>query len=142
MKQEITDRLDYLDVCKGIGIFFIVFGHILTTVNTFNIYTSTYKISIFYVVVGLLIVHQNKRQVEWKKRFSTILVPYFVFSMLVMLFNLCYNAILQPEIIRYSLIEEMMKTFSFRGISTLWFLPSLFFGEWIFGKLNHIELAK
>ncbi len=141
MKQlDKSNRLEYLDICKGVGIFFILFGHIMNEQNAFIKYISTYKITIFYIIIGILIAYQNRTKFEVQKRFTSLMKPYLIFSVMVIVFNFCINYFIKHDnnILDY-LLKDIIVSVSLRGISTLWFLPSLFLGEYIFYKtLNHL----
>lgn len=137
MKQN-TKRLDYLDACKGIGIIFIVFCHVMEETNTLTVYMSTYKITIFYIVIGILAAYKGRETFDINKRAKSLLLPYLLFSILTIISELSICILLHhgEDALLY-LSRNIAMTISLRGISTLWFLPSLFFGEWIFYKSFH-----
>ena len=59
--------------------------------------------------------------------------PYLYFSLFILVFDILWMLLGNYDI--YFLIRELYKTITLRGIGTLWFLPSLFFGELIFRYL-------
>lgn len=123
-------RLKYIDQAKAIGIILIVLGHISYFYGPVNNTASYFKISIFYIISGLL-TYQNEfkgisniKFVESvKHKAKTLLIPYCFYSALA-LFWLLILGIIKNDFAPLS--KGILQTITFRGISTLWFLPSLF----------------
>lgn len=124
MKQ----RLDYIDLAKGLGIMSIVLGHIGTWLWSFHL-------PIFFIITGFLISHtkENNRPFNQiiSQKINTLIKPYLLFS-------ICFLGI---DFIKFKFISEftftellnnIYLTISFFGIAQLWFLPCLFFAEILF----------
>lgn len=136
---SVTERKKYLDAAKGCGILMVAFGHITTLSNPVDIWFGAFKLIIFYIVSGyLLCMRQSFRKStpgEYiKKHAKSLLIPYFGFSAIVMLYNMAVC------VIKHMTFQEMWDklmyqgytTVTLRGISALWFLPSLFIAQVIF----------
>lgn len=135
----VTERKRYLDAAKGCGILMVVFGHITTIRNPVDIWFGAFKLVIFYIVSGyLLAMRQSFRKTSpgqyiWKHA-KSLLIPYFGYSAIVMLYNM--GVVLVKGKPFSELVDKMLyqgySTLSLRGISALWFLPSLFIAQVIF----------
>ena len=134
-----TGRKKYLDAAKGLGITLIVFGHTTRIGNPLDRYFSTYKISIFFLVSGFLIFMTGSLKKytvsEYlRKHFQSLLLPYFLYSILIAVFQGLmdlYNGSTMGEVAA-KIAGMGYKCLTFRGYSTLWFLPCLFFGQMLF----------
>lgn len=134
-----TERKKYLDAAKGWGILMVVFGHITKLGNPIDIWFGAYKLAVFYFVSGyLLAMRQSFRKMSTgeyiKKHAKSLLIPYFGYSAFVMLYNVIVGIMKwksTTDIVKRFLLQAYM-TFSFRGISALWFLPTLFFAQVLF----------
>ncbi len=125
-------RISYIDMAKGIGILLVVFGHSAFPTPEVNQWISSFHMPLFFLLSGILLAHTNAHEKPMQKLISkkarTILVPYFCFSILSILFT----AILDTASFGTYLPNALIQMFVFYGISVLWFLPALFFGEIIF----------
>ncbi|MBP5454634.1 MAG: acyltransferase family protein [Lachnospiraceae bacterium] len=133
--MEKSERLSYIDMAKGIAIILVVAGH--STLVGFNLLTviTSFHMPLFFVISGLLFYYKNTKNEGFKsfarKRFFSMIIPYISFSVIYILFYLFQlksSEIITPEYIH----DAFLQTFSLYGISVLWFLPAIFFGEIIF----------
>ena len=72
--------------------------------------------------------HEKQLSATISKKARTILVPYFFFS----IFSILFSAVLDTATFASYLPNALLQTIVFYGISVLWFLPALFFGETLF----------
>lgn len=125
-------RISYIDMAKGIGILLVVFGHSSFPTPEVNQWISSFHMPLFFLLSGILLAHTNAHEQEMrnlaKKKARSILIPYLSFSILSMIFS----AILDSASLKTYLPNALLQTVVFYGISVLWFLPALFFGEMIF----------
>ncbi len=135
----VTKRLRYLDAAKGWGILMVVFGHITMMGNPVDTWFASYKLAIFYIVSGyLLCMRQTFRRLDFKsyfvKQIKSMMVPYFGYSAIVILYNilLCLMKGRSGTHILHKFLEQLYATCTLRGISALWFLPSIFIGQILF----------
>ena len=144
-------RKKYLDAAKGLGITMIVFGHTTRIGNPLDRYFSTYKISIFFLVSGFLIFMAGSLKKytlsEYvRKHFQSLLLPYFLYSILIAVFQSLMDLYNGGTIGQAAEKVAGMgyKCLTFRGYSTMWFLPCLFFGQVLFFWIwkNHSLLAR
>ncbi|KRO00394.1 acyltransferase family protein [Companilactobacillus kimchiensis] len=130
-------RIKYIDRCKAVGIFLIIFYH---TIFLHNFADSTYIVNfislimlpIFFILSGILKnIHPiilTKKFI--RKRVIQLFIPYIIFSLISIFIKVLFfhNGKTVFEIIK----NGFYLTFSFRGIDVLWFIPVLFFSEILF----------
>ena len=127
-------RLDYLDMAKGIGILFVILGHIEFAPEPLRVWISTFHMPLFFIISGILIAikkeDESEMSVVWIKKARSILIPYFWFSLAyvaVDIGNLLLGKI-DMTIFGYNQISSLI----FYGSGTLWFLPALLLGDIFF----------
>lgn len=127
-------REKWIDYSKALGMLFIIWGHInylegepLTALSSYG------KINVFFVISGILIWKKKECEKEslffLKKKFKALLVPYFQYSFFAFMINIAFDFIVQKEYGIETVKKYLDTIVSLRGISTLWFLPILFFAE-------------
>ena len=130
MNQE---RLNYLDLVKGVGIVLVVVGHSPGVPENVIMWLFSFHMPLFYVVSGVLFAYRNSVQEPFalylRNRLCSTMLPYLWFS-LINIFVDCVRYFFNPEVVgREVLRVDILQTLSFFGISVLWFLPTLFLGE-------------
>ncbi len=133
-------RLDYIDATKGVAILCITFLHFEQGVipNWLNVWIGMFMISAFYVTSGWVTGINDKpitAKELFKKRIKQLGVPYLWFSVLIILFDVLWVALGLME--SGILLRDIYKTIVLRGIGTLWFLPVLLIGEYIFTLIKN-----
>lgn len=127
-----NERIDYIDVVKGISIICIVLlhfedGFIPTCINS---YIGEFMITAFYLAVGWINAVKDRdispRELI-SKRWIQLGKPYLYWSAIILIFDLILLAF--GYFSTYDIARECYKTIVLRGIGTLWFLPALFGGE-------------
>ena len=133
-------RLDYIDATKGVAILCITFLHFEQGVipGWLNTWIGLFMISAFYVTSGWVTGINDKpitAKELFKKRIRQLGVPYLWFSVLIILFDILWITLglMDGNI----LLRDIYKTIVLRGIGTLWFLPVLLIGEYIFTLIKN-----
>lgn len=118
------DRTIWIDSAKGIGILAIMLGHI-QYIN----WMTPFKIVIFFVVSGYLYAQKQEGLTARKALSLTkkLLIPYFTFGLIFLLIELMVSVVQRKPILD-SFKALLSMVFSMRGLSTLWFLPTLLGG--------------
>lgn len=139
MKKQ---RLFYLDMAKGIGIFLVVLGHLqgdyffsLSPVFApFCAWIFSFHMPLFFVISGILIRYREDENKDLKAlaggRFRSLMVPYLWFSLIYLL--IVVFALIKGTVTAGTLFEQIWYVFSLYGMNVLWFLPALFLGELLF----------
>lgn len=123
-------RLDYIDIAKGIGIILVVCSH--TIYPELMYYTSAFFVPVFFFCSGFT---SSKKEIGIKENFIRhalkLLKPYLVFSILLMLFfhDFSLRAIFGIFYSRYCLYpfgtEPDIVHFMIVGNYPMWFLTCM-----------------
>lgn len=138
-------RIPYLDMAKGVGIVLMVAGHLFGSLQTIDYkpffspayqFIASFHMPLFFILSGILFFMTGEEKKEGGRlvlgKARTLLLPYATFSLIYMVMNV-YTYLVQPELIELSFLHKLLVyTLTFHGISVLWFLPTLFFGELLF----------
>lgn len=133
-------RFDYIDATKGVAILCITFLHFEQDVIPIwlNVWIGLFMISAFYVTSGWVTGINDKpitAKELLKKRIRQLGLPYLWFSLLIIIFDILWVALGLME--SGILLRDIYKTVVLRGIGTLWFLPVLLIGEYIFTLIKN-----
>ena len=135
-------HLGFVDATKGLGILAVIWGHMDYLWSTSSVWFSSFKLAVFFVVVGLLKArrYEARGQEEscgavWGKRLYSLVIPYGVYSLLAILAHLAFAAV-RHQGIREALGGDIFLTITLRGIATLWFLPTLLLAELLFAAIR------
>lgn len=83
-EKDKTDRLEWIDVLRGIGIIFVTIGHIYSNSIIYN-WIYSFHMPLFFFAAGW--VYKEKLiLVDIKRRIETIVIPYFTFGLLILLY--------------------------------------------------------
>ena len=130
-------RLDYFDMAKG------VIGHLqgkdIFALSPYILPVCTWIFSfhmpLFFIISGMLINYKKDLdkdiKVLTKKRFKGIMIPYYCFSVCYLSVVL-YALLIERSIMPGTLLVNLWYVLGTYGMSVLWFLPTLFFGEMLF----------
>lgn len=134
--NNINNRKNWIDVLKGIGIIFVIIGHLVDYNSFFVRYIFSFHMPLFFFISGYCF---NKNKFEnmrafIRKRANKRLVPYFSFCLLGFVFTIISHA-LTAEKTDYYL--AFMQTFLFAQpesimVGQVWFLMCLFVTEIMF----------
>lgn len=135
-----NERLDYIDATKGVAILCITFLHFEQGLipGWLNTWIGLFMISAFYVTSGWVTGINDKpitAKELFKKRIKQLGLPYLWFSLLIILFDIMWVTLGLME--SGILLRDIYKTIVLRGIGTLWFLPVLLIGEYIFNLIKN-----
>lgn len=146
MRTHRVQRLDYLDMVKGIGIILVVLGHSTYAGENLLTWIASFHMPLFFIVSGMLLQYTNEEEksmkVICKKKMKSIMLPYFSFTIIYLIMDGLLMALHIGSKTWIAFFYEMVGSITLFGISTLWFLPALFFGEIVFlyirKKKSHI----
>jgi acyltransferase len=144
-----TERVHWIDIARGIGIIFVIYGHVLGS-NGFRYLIYAFHMPLFFFLSGA--VFNDKKYLDFKqyvkKNIKSILIPYFIFGFLM--FFLWLIGLNTFYLLSHQVLKQFFSIFyanSNNGLlvfnDVLWFLPVLFVTKVIFGFLqNNIKKAK
>lgn len=140
-----TKRIEWIDVARFFGIFFIYLGHFGTAVGASYNFVFTFHVPLFFLISGC-VENFNKEQKFGKyilKKIKNILIPFFTFSIISIIIHFFYKSASIGDIkvwLMYLLKGNIRNTF-FAG--SLWFLTCLFIVEilfYIIKKINNKQI--
>ncbi|MDD2972242.1 MAG: acyltransferase [Lachnospiraceae bacterium] len=145
MKLHKKERLDYLDMVKGLGIILVVIGHSTYAGENLLTWIASFHMPLFFIISGMLLQFNREEENDIgktvKKKLRTILLPYFSFSVIYLIMDGMMLFLHLGSKVWVDFVYEFLGTITLYGISTLWFLPALFLGEisflYIRKKRNH-----
>lgn len=144
MRQE-NKRTGWIDICKALAIYCMVLGHTGTS-RQISTVIHVFHMPVFFVLSGYCFNEiKNSNMLAFiKKRFLTLIVPYFIFGItLFMFWDAALFVLHRKEEMRS--ISNLMTSILWNNANASafgviqWFLPCLFFSEIIFGALLKIS---
>lgn len=124
------NRIEYIDIAKGLGMILVVLGHCINSKTFPGIWISAFHMPLFFILSGLCF--SEKKYPTFipflKKRIKTLLLPCIYFSFIVT-----------------TLIFFLLKPTAFHDLTknlpgALWFVLVLFFTEILYYYISRISL--
>ena len=125
-------RVRWIDIARGIGIFFVIYGHFLDK-DSYRYLIYSFHIPLFFFLSGIIFRYKTQENFFFflRKNIKTILLPYFLFAFLQLLFWVIFTK--PPETTMSEIMKQFLGIFYGSGSngqlafdSVLWFLPCLF----------------
>lgn len=141
-------RSDYIDVMRGIGIFSVVFVHIARPNNNpeLILWIQSFYMPLFFFISGM--VHKGSVGfVDFtKKKFKTIMIPYFFWAVLCFLYWALLERRFRAAESQIDILDGLLGIVDGRYEHlvfnvVLWFLPVLFLVSVLFHLLLQIEIS-
>ena len=123
------DRITYIDIFKGIGILFMVMGHIGFS-SIFDKWIHAFHMPMFFFISGYLsknISQPNGGGREYiLKKIKTLIVPYISFGFFHFIF---WYIVINKMQYHFGLLKNLLwtNTYTLPIAGALWFLTALFF---------------
>lgn len=128
-------RIAYLDMVRGLGIFLVVLGHISDISEPVRGVVTAFHMPLFFVVSGILFFESKEEDDDFRtiirKKGYRLMLPYLVFSLLYLLIEAA-RLMTKHSDSREILIRQIYQSASLYGVSTLWFLSTLFLSTLVF----------
>lgn len=137
-------RINVIDIIKGIAIIMIVNVHLIGG-PCFPIGSTFHVVSFFFVSGIVHGINEKWKYVPirtfFKQKVLRLLFPYLTLSVCYIVCHILINIFRGDPIMNDVIVYSLINTFTFRGIGTLWFLPTLFLGELFFfiSKSFHVH---
>ena len=129
------ERIGYYDIARGLGIIFVVIGHIDTFYVPFRNVVISFHMALFLMVSGMLFFEEKPYFKVISKRFKRVMIPYYMFSLIFV--GIEFVRLASQNIYHWPHYENLLiYIFALRGNSVMWFLPALFISEVIFLTLR------
>ena len=128
-------RIHYFDLAKGIGIILVVLGHLEFISMPLRYFIVSFHMPMFFMISGMLIqiTNEEKRDMKTilKRKFNRMMVPYISFSILYFFIEIIYFKLTGLSSWE-TIFDNVFQSLCLHGVSVLWFLPAIFFGEIMF----------
>lgn len=111
MKEIKVDRIEYVDVAKGIGAFLVILGHV-TENGLFQAIIYAFHMPLFFVLSGITFRLKDGESILkfLNNKFKNILIPYLIFSNLVFIDNII-RSYLDGDNMRKKVINRLLGIF-------------------------------
>lgn len=146
-----TERSDYWDVVKGIGIIFVVIGHSASPISGL---LYLFHMPLFFFISGFFYKEEYSLNpfLLIKKRIKSLYIPFIKYELVFLVFHNIFfslniysdNATLNVPIKYYNFndfFNNVVSTFMFNGtellLSPLWFLTVLFVVNILFSFISY-----
>lgn len=128
-------RIRYLDMARGLGMLFVVMGHVEYIDAGVRQWIAAFHMPLFFLLSGILIYEKKEEQTNYivilRKKLRSIMIPYAVFSVL----SFCVEGgrVALKGLDQWDVVfRQLFQSLCLQGVSTLWFLPALFMSEMLF----------
>lgn len=99
------NRIEWIDICKGIGIVLVVIGHTgIGQISTFGYnYIYSFHMPLFYFLSGLTFKNEKYNQLTLflRRRFWTLILPFFLLNLIAYIYislsNIQYLPVQSPS---------------------------------------------
>lgn len=142
-------RLKYIDILKGLAIFFVVFGHTINPASYMAKVVFSFHMPIFFIIAGYLFNFEKYKSSFnnfFKGKVVRLILPYFMSVILFLLFYLVYQSpkpfidtpssailnIFKSDIIGALYGVGTVNSFNIVPVGPLWFVVCLFCAEVVF----------
>lgn len=136
-----TERIEYIDVLKFIGILFIYIGHYLDAAGLLYEFVFEFHVPLFFFISGC--VESLKKEFSLKKKFISIMIPFYLFAIVSIIIKVLVSGGNLHIIFEYLILVGKGCVRNTFFASSLWFLSCLFVVNIIFAfirKLKFISL--
>lgn len=122
-----SERIQWIDMAKGIGILLMVLGH--TGISAiFHNWIYSFHMPLFIIISGVFFNTKKSHNEILKSRVKTLLLPYFFFMILLYVSTFVIHS-------EYWQTPDFLNYFMNGSGTAIWFLPVLFFCNVLYGYL-------
>lgn len=122
--MEKSNRINYLDIVKGIAIILMVIGHIIPSKSIINSIIYSFHMPLFIIVSGYFYKEKNLREIL-QKMIKQFWLPYIISIIFVYLIKSIINNNFDIIfLLKYTLLGvSKKKLFSLSELGALWYIP-------------------
>lgn len=131
-------RITEIDIAKGIGILLTIIGHSTLWETPSHNFIYAFHMPLFFFLSGL--VMKDFSFCTIKRECQKLLANYLIWSLLFCLFDVLFNISNMPGK-GATVLSCLILTFTFWGISVLWFLPSLLLAKLLVFFIRKVSSA-
>jgi fucose 4-O-acetylase-like acetyltransferase len=127
------NRIEWVDIAKGYGIVFLILAHL----GIGSTWIMTFNVPLFFFLSGYVFSTKYDFRTFVKRRFKSIIIPYFLLGGVMVAFITMLNARSDGFDIKI-LLSLFCKLIIQRRFLTLWYIACLFFLNIVFYGLVKI----
>lgn len=140
---SMSQRIDWIDCWKGIGISSVVLGHVIE--GGFSEYLYWFHMPLFFFISGFLYKDKYDYKTYFQRKVSSLLVPYFSFLLLysgLQSFSYVAKAIMSGNILPFNELVSFTLAYLYNQIyggallanwfGVFWFVTCLFLTQQIY----------
>lgn len=138
MEKVNNQRIAWIDILKGIGIIFVVLGHVIHNDMIFN-WIYSFHMPLFFFAGGYLYKKDTNILRNIKHKFRSIMVPYFSFGLLTLLYWYLIERKFRDssQTLGEAFLGLLSGEYQYLDFNVhLWFLPCFFLVVVIYNILN------
>lgn len=131
MKNTDNKRIGTIDVAKGLGIIFVIIGHLnYYFPDGVNTIISSFHMPLFFIISGYTsgMLGSEKRKGKIISKVRKLLVPYFLWALIF-----C-GGLTDLEALK-GIVYGNTNTLVYTSQGVLWFLPVMFLASVMFGGI-------
>lgn len=138
-------RIHYIDIMKGIGILFVILGHMQKLISSsILLLIYSFHIPLFYFISGMVYKERYDEydKLEYVKKIGgSLLYPYLTLFVINMFYGLIKEGIVKfPKYVLSFLYSNFI--FDSNYVGAIWFLCSLFVVEFMFFLIHNSNNKK
>lgn len=142
MNKQLLTRISWVDVCRGIGIILVLFGHAIDAEKN-RILIYAFHMPLFFFLSGVVFkpIHDKSFLSVVYKNVRQIIVPYFLFAILTFALDILFlhlNEVTLDDIRKqlYGIVYGNGNQGYLAFNVALWFLPCLFVAKVSFAAIT------
>lgn len=128
----IRERRNFLDIARGIAIWFIVLGHTDWASDSIMSWGNA-VLSSFFVISGILLPYACQKDMSIKEfignRSRRLLFPYFTFSIIYLVFMSLFAILTEGTNAVEGILKNVISVCTFNGLLVTWYFPVAFAAE-------------
>lgn len=122
-----SPRVDFIDIAKAFGIILVVYGHLPTRAESISrslfLYIFAFHMPLFFILSGMTYSVKTTPVEFIKRRFHSLLLPYFLFYIFSYLCSVFSKGVFLPIDYFAGMVQGTLFTVD---PIVLWFIPTLF----------------
>lgn len=135
-------RYIWIDIAKGIGIFLVILGHLVTYGSYIFNWIFSFHMPLFFFLSGYVFKYTINTNGYFKKITKNLILPYIIISLIG-----CWISLLIPELRPESIKTVLIETFYFvqpesLHVGQIWFLFCLAVVQIFFIQIKNLNLKK
>ena len=139
-----NNRINAIDIAKGIGIVLVIVGHALPSNNTIRYFVYTFHMPLFFMLAGMVMKSPEQEKNFFEDFFAekNLIEKYCLYSVLYIIFDTVIRFLILRQMSLSGLFWDFYNTVVFYGINVLWFLATLILAKVLAKRICLISTAK